>query len=235
MIVAIMQPYFFPYLGYFQLMHCVERFVFYDDAQFMKGGWINRNRILLDGAAAWWTFPIVRDDHRLPIHRRFYSPSPQAHAGLEAKLANAYRRAPQFEEISGWISALLAAAPSNIAQANRLFAEAVAKRLGIRCEFLAASGFDLDPGLHGQERVLALCERAGASVYLNPIGGAQLYDREAFRDAGIDLRFLRSQPTDYRQAGGAHVPFLSIVDVLMFNRAEDFPALLARHEILEAA
>lgn len=232
MIVALMQPYFFPYIGYFQLMHAVDCFVFYNDAQFMKGGWINRNRILLHGKPAWWTYPVVRDDYRLPINQRTYCRSDRQVASLLDQVAGAYRDAPCFGDTFALLSGLLRGGSDNVAEFNRANAQQVAKEsLGIQCEFLASSEIDCDPGLRGQDRVIAICRQLGADVYVNAIGGAGLYDHGTFEDAGIQLRFLRTGAVDYSQFGNEHVPFLSIIDMLMFNAPAHRRALLERYEL----
>ena len=227
-----MQPYFFPYVGYFQLMHAVDVFVFYDEAQYMKGGWVNRNRILRDGAPAWWTFPIVRDDYRLPIAQRLYSADPADAQGLLDKLDNAYRRAPCHAATRALVAQQLGTDERRVSVFNRVHLEAIARSLGLRCRFLASSEIEHDRGLHGQARVLELCRRLGASRYVNAIGGLDLYDAEAFARAGVELAFVQARPPSYAQFGQAHVSSLSIVDVLMFNPPEQAQALLPHYRLL---
>lgn len=228
MIVAIMQPYFFPYLGYFQLMRAADRFVFYDDAQFMKGGWINRNRILLDDAPAWWTYPVVREDYRLPILARRYAPGAETRDALLRKVAHAYRRAPYVDEILPWLRDWFAGESGSVAEFNARHLEDIAGRLGIDVRLSRASELGLGDDLHGPERVLAMCARLGATHYINAAGGRALYDADTFREAGLGLSFLESLPTDYPQFGATHVPFLSIVDALMFLSWQGTAALLDR-------
>lgn len=235
MIVALMQPYFFPYIGYFQLMHAVDCFVFYDDAQYMKGGWINRNRILLHGKPSWWTYPVVHDDFRLPINQRTYHRSDRQVTSLLDKVAGAYRDAPCFDDTFAMLSGQLRGGSDNVAAFNRAHAQQVATdSLGIRCEFLASSQIDCDPALRGQDRVIAICRQLGADVYVNAIGGLELYDHGTFEDAGIQLRFLRTGAVDYPQFGDDHVPSLSIIDVLMFNAPRHRSALLERYQLTDA-
>lgn len=227
-----MQPYFFPYIGYFQLMHAVDVFVFYDEAQYMKGGWVNRNRILREGAPAWWTFPIVRDDFRLPIAERFYSGDAAEGQRLLDKLENAYRRAPGFAATRTLLARHLHAGERRVAAFNRAHLEEIARLLGLHCRFFASSEIEHDRSLKGQARVLELCHRLGARRYINAIGGRELYDAEAFARAGIELALVQSTPALYTQFGQPHVPFLSIVDVLMFNAPEQAQALTTHYRLL---
>jgi hypothetical protein len=224
--VAIMQPYFFPYIGYFQLMDAVDLFVFYDDAQFMKGGWVNRNRILHKGAAAWWTYPIVREDFRLPICERRYAKSAAQLESLKGKLEGAYRRAPCFAEAMPVIAGHLACENDHVSGFNQAHLQGLASMLGIACRFGTSSAIEHDRTLSGQDRVIELCKRVGATQYFNAIGGRGLYDAAAFADAGIELSFVEPGPVSYPQFDAPHVPFLSIVDVLMFNTVPQAKALL---------
>lgn len=235
MIVAIMQPYFFPYIGYFQLMKAVNRFVFYDDAQYMKGGWVNRNRILRNGSPRWWTLPIVRDDFRLAINQRFYGHGPETVQSMMDKLATSYRGAPYYAETHTEVKRLLEHAESRVSAYNQWHLERLARGLGVKCEFHLSSQLGIDDALTGQERVLAICERLGATDYVNSFGGQALYDASAFADRGVSLRFIQSLPGEYAQFGGAFVPYLSIVDTLMFNRGEALASQLDAYRLFTPA
>ena len=224
--VAIMQPYFFPYIGYFQLMDAVDLFVFYDDAQFMKGGWVNRNRILHKGQAAWWTCPIVREDFRLPICERRYATSDAQRESLQGKLEGAYRRAPCYADTMPLIAGHLAFEDDRVSAFNQAHLKGLASTLGITCRFETSSTIEHDRTLSGQDRVIELCKRVGATHYFNASGGRALYDAAAFADAGMALSFVEPGAVSYPQFDAPHVPFLSIVDVLMFNTVPQAEALL---------
>lgn len=235
MIVALMQPYFFPYIGYFQLMSAVDCFVFYDDAQYMKGGWVNRNRILYDGAPGWWTHPIVREDYRLPIRQRRYARSPARTTALLAKLDGAYRTAPQFAPTVAMATEYLDNDLETVSAFNQAHLEGIARRLGIDCTFVPSSQLDYDRALGAQSRVIDLCRRLGASAYLNAMGGSALYDAGEFARRGLELGFVHPEVTTYPQLDRPHVPFLSIIDVLMFNSVEQASALLGRYDVVRPA
>lgn len=232
--VAIMQPYFFPYIGYFQLMDAVDLFVFYDDAQYMKGGWLNRNRILRDGTPAWWTYPIVRDDFRLPIRERRYGRSEDQIASLAGKLEGAYRRAPHYADAMPVIAQHLAHGDDSVSRFNQAHLEGLAGTLGIACRFERSSEIEHDDSLSGQDRVIELCRRVGATHYFNAIGGQSLYDPAAFADAGVALSFVQPGNVSYPQFDDAPVPYLSIVDVLMFNTPAQAQGLLRECRHLHA-
>ena len=235
MIAAIMQPYFFPYIGYFQLMKAVDVFVFYDDAQYMKGGWINRNRILVNGEPFWLTLPARGAQLTLPINERHYLLDGDRIGGIKQRLRTSYARAPAFKETFPVLCELLDFHDANVATFNEHLLTVLARKLGIICKFVVSSDLVKTPDLKGQEKVIDICRRLGATRYVNPIGGIDLYDPCAFSRVGIDLAFLRARPTHYAQAGQPHIPFLSIIDVLMFNSCEHTKGLLRDYEAITPA
>ena len=228
--VAIMQPYLFPYLGYFQLMKAVDTFVFYSDVQYIKGGWINRNRILGNSGADWLTLPVQDAPHGNAINDRHYVGDRVTRKKLVRKIEFAYRRAPRFDEAFQLISNCFTIEESNVAAFNQSILMAVARYIGIDCAFSISSDCRIDQQVKGQSRVLEICSRIGATSYLNPIGGIDLYYPDAFSRSGINLSFVRSRPTDYPQFGQPHVPYLSIIDVLMFNGPERVKELLNEYD-----
>lgn len=228
-----MQPYFFPYIGYFQLMNSVQRFVFYDDAQFMKGGWVNRNRILHEGAPRWWTYPVVHDDYRLPISSRRYHRSSGNDQSLLGKLDGAYRDAPHHDDTRSLVQACLAVDDDVVSRLNQRQLSVLSRRLGITCDFHLASDLAVDDALTGEQRVIEICRQLGATRYINSAGGMSLYRRASFEAAGIELVFLQPRPRPYAQRGQAHVPSLSIVDVLMFNPVDAARAMLDDHDLAQ--
>ena len=230
-----MQPYFFPYIGYFQLMAAVDVFVFHDDVQYIKGGWVNRNRLLNANAPLWWSMPVVKGDHHLSIRDRQYQHSDAQAKSMLNQVDGLYRKAPQYRRTREHLDRYFHHGATGVAAFNQFHLTSLAQELGLNCRFLVSSEMHKDDTLHGQARVIELCRRVGATRYINPIGGTSLYDAEAFAAAGIELQFLQSQATDYAQFGGEHLPFLSIVDVLMFNDAAQTADLLPRYDLIAPA
>lgn len=228
-----MQPYFFPYIGYFQLMRLVDVFVLYDDVQYIKGGWINRNRILVNGAPSWLTFSVTKAPLEFAINQREYVLDAKETDGLVNQIANAYGKAPFFNQIFPWIASLIRYETSNVALYNQNLLMSLAQHLGLTCRFEVSSSLVKDNLLKGQERVIDICSRLGATHYVNPIGGIELYARSAFDKAGIELNFLKARQVEYTQYTNTHVPFLSIIDVLMFNGIDGAIALLDEYDLLK--
>jgi hypothetical protein len=233
MIVSIMQPYFFPYIGYFQLMSACEVFVVFDDAQYIQRGWVNRNRILIKGSPQWVTLPVNYADHRWPINRRDYllqdGVQPQK---LLRRIAGAYQGAPHFRETMELVSEILSFPDPNVAAFNVNLLRRTAAFIGIPTPLLMASELEKDNSLAGQDIVTDICSRLGAARYINPIGGADLYDDGFFAAKGIELRFLRSCAPVYAQFGSAPQASLSIIDALMFNGAKATAAMLPEHRLI---
>lgn len=234
MTLAIMQPYLFPYIGYFQLLASVDRFVIYDDVTFIKQGWINRNRMLINGEAAFFTVPLSHQSSGVAIRDTRISDSPQ-HRQWPEKLMksfdNAYRRAPEFAPTRPLVEGVVARATSRIAELALDSIRAVAERLQIRTPIVDSSTRYGNGHLHGQDRVLAICRAESATRYVNLAGGRTLYSRDRFRAEGVELQFIEPKPIEYRQFGTAFVPSLSIVDVLMFNPVERVRELLGACEV----
>lgn len=213
---AIMQPYFLPYIGYFQLIAAVNLFILYDNIKYTKKGWINRNRFLCNGRDAMFSLPLKADSDLLDIRERRLASDFNCDR-LINQLAGAYRKAPYFEHAFPLIEQILRQKEQNLFQFLYGSIVLVCQHIGITTEIRISSDIPIDHALKNQDKVLALCEAVGTNVYVNAIGGIDLYSKEDFRSHRIELKFIRSKPFVYRQFGNDFVPWLSIVDVLMFN------------------
>ncbi len=231
MIVSIMQPYFFPYIGYFQLAACSDIFVFHDDVQYIKGGWVNRNRILRDGQPRWLTLPVRKGASRLTIQQRQYQLDEPVTARVLRRVEASYSKAPRFSAVFPLVEKLIKLANANVADFNDNLIERITAELGGRPKFIRSSELDKQSHLAGQERVVHICQRLGATHYVNPIGGTRLYDADRFARASIGLSFLEPAEITYPQFGDAPVPNLSIIDVLMFNDAERVARMLKQYQL----
>ncbi len=228
-----MQPYLFPYIGYFQLMHAVDRFVVADDVSFIKQGWINRNRLLINGEPAYFTVPLKRhpadalirnveiDDRSAPRWRR----------ALLATISNFYRRAPSFDEVYPVVERVLGGPFAKIADMARASLREVRDYLGIDVEIVESWSACGNAHLKGQERVIDTCRMARATDYVNAIGGRALYSRDAFLAHGVQLHFVETDAIEYRQFRTPFVPSLSVIDLLMFNDRSAARALLTRYQL----
>jgi hypothetical protein len=224
-----MQPYLFPYIGYFQLMQAVDRFVVYDDVAFIKQGWVNRNRILINGRPSYFTVPIKNASSFTLIRDTLVGDDQQHARWIEKTLKtfdNAYRRAPQFGHVFPLIEAVLRKPTNRVGELAVASLKAVAGLLEIGTEWVDSSTLYDNAQLSGEERVVAICLAERATDYVNASGGRELYDRNRFEAAGLRLHFLQPHSIEYRQFNDPFVPWLSIVDVLMFNPIETVRAFL---------
>ena len=213
--LAVMQPYFFPYIGYWQLFNYVDRFVIYDNIEYTKKGWINRNRFLQDGKAVYMTVPLEKDSDYLDIKKRRISEEFWKRKILH-QLSAAYKKAPYYEEIIRLVEEIYKVDNNNLFEFLQETIRMIVDVLDIDTELITSSDLDENPELRGQARVINTCKLCNADQYINPIGGVDLYDKEIFKKAGIDMFFLEPKLTPYKQFNDVFVPSLSIIDMLMF-------------------
>lgn len=231
--VAIMQPYFFPYLGYFQLIGAVDLFLLYDDVQYMKGGWINRNRILQNGAPAWFSMPVRHAHFKLPISARTYCDPIKNGAALLSTLHTAYRKAPYFRDGIQLAEAIFTCSDESVVGYNHAALLKICAYIGIQTPIELTSNAKTDQTLSAEDRVLELCKRTHATHYINAAGGRDLYSNQLFRAHNIELSFIEMDRNfEYSQSMNmpvdkdfsqtpAFIPNLSIIDLIMFNTQSD--------------
>ncbi len=214
-----MQPYFLPYIGYFQLMAAVDTFVLFDDVCYINRGWVNRNRILLNGAAHMFTVPLRgASQNRLICEIEIAEPLLWREKMLRM-FHQAYARAPQYSVVMPMVERIFRFPSLKLAEFLRNSLQEVALALGLPVRVVESSRIYQNDRLKGQDRILDICAREHADTYINLPGGADLYDAGEFARRGLCLQFLQPRPLTYRQDRADHVPWLSIVDVMMFNSA----------------
>ena len=229
--VAVMQPYFFPYLGYFQLLAHVDVFVVLDDTQYIQRSWINRNRILENGVAAYLTLPVAGGSRRKMICEQPLHEPGSRQPKLLKRVRRAYHAAPHLDSVSALLEPLFPGDDETIAYFNVRALRALDEFLGLSTRLVVASERGYPRCRIAQERVIRICLEEGGTRYVNPIRARSLglYDQAAFSAAGLELSYL-SMNADirYDQTGGPFVPDLSVIDVLMFNSPAQTGELLDR-------
>lgn len=225
--IAIMQPYFLPYIGYFQLMSVVDEFVIYDNIQFSKRGWIHRNRIIENGKDVYITLPIKKDSDYLDIDKRFLADNIEAQRKkLIAKIENNYRKAPYFNETIVLCHEIFNCKAKNLFDYIYNSLIVLMRHLEINTLITKSSSIEIDHTLKSSEKVKAIVNKLKGEIYINPIGGVELYDKKDFNKNGIDLRFIKTNTIVYHQSNNKFIEFLSIVDVLMYNDKEKVKKML---------
>lgn len=225
--LALMQPYLFPYIGYFQLLSQVDRFVFYDDVNYIKNGWINRNRLGLNGEPRYFTVPLSNASPFQKIRDVTITPASGWQRKLGESIRHAYSRAPHFAAVSALVQRVFETDTLHIGQLAKTSVRQVADYLDLATDFIDSSAPYGNADLHGAQRVLDICRREQATDYFNVPGGRALYEPASFAECGVRLHFVEPLPFEYAQGGPEFLPSLSIIDVLMYNDPVRVRGLLA--------
>lgn len=223
---GIMQPYFLPYIGYFQLIAAVDHFVIYDTIKYSKKGWINRNQMLVNGSASMFSVPLRNASDHLDIRDRHLAETFRPEK-LCAQIEAAYRKAPEFGRVMPLLRDMLHHPALDLFDFIEHSLRLCCAHLGIATPILISSQVEGGPPcLSGAARVIDICHRVGTKVYVNPPGGRALYAAADFQKAGLDLKFLQPRLPAYTQFGVDFVASLSILDVMMFNSADAIRATM---------
>ena len=224
--LAIMQPYFFPYIGYFQLIAGVDKFVFYDDVNFIKNGWINRNRLYLSGDVRYITVPLSGASPHQKINQVQIQMNDNWRKKMLESIRHAYSKAPYFTDVFALLTHVLSARDECIATLAKKSVVAVSNYLGIKVQFVDSSDIYQNADLNGAQRVIDICLNESASHYYNLPGGKALYNSDEFTSKGVALGFINAKLKPYPQLSKEFAPGLSIVDVLMFNDVSSIREML---------
>jgi hypothetical protein len=215
--VAVMQPYFFPYIGYFQLVTAVDKFVYLDDVNYNKKGWMNRNRLMIGGSVQYFTIPVSGASQNQKINEVKIQVTGPWREKMTRSLAQSYAKAPFVNEALHLLEKVLCIQSEYLSDYAKTSIKVIADYLDIKTTFIDSSQSYGNGSLSGSERILDIAKREEASVYYNLPGGASLYDDKVFNTQKIELRFIRPNLEPYPQNSNAFTPGLSILDVLMFN------------------
>lgn len=216
--LGIMQPYFFPYIGYFQLINAVDEFVVYDNVEFTKKGWINRNRILVNSKDDYITLPLKKDSDYLHIYQRHLADTwVSDRKKMLNRIKESYRKAPYFDTVYPVIEESILFEDQNLFNFILHSVQQINEYLNIKSQLITASTIAMDHELKAESKVIEICKSRNANIYINPSGGVALYSKSNFADHGINLQFIKSDDIQYKQFDKAFVPWLSIIDVMMFN------------------
>lgn len=232
--VGIMQPYFLPYIGYFQLIAAVDLFIVYDNIKYTKKGWINRNRMLLNGADTIFSLPLKKGSDFLNVADRELSPDFNRQKFLN-QMRGSYMKAPQFNAVWPLLERIVECEDNNLFRYIYHSILEISKYLDIKTNICLSSEVSIDHDLKNQNKVIALCKAVGATNYINTSGGIDLYSKAVFDGAGLQLNFIKALPSEYAQLGNKFVPWLSIIDVLMFNSRSSSQEQIASGYSLELA
>lgn len=232
--LSIMQPYLFPYLGYYSLIENTDEFVFFDTPQYIRKGWINRNRILSsDNVPIYFTIPVRKADRNTPIQNIKVSEDLKWKKQFWGSLIR-YKSAPYYNKVIDVVKPVIEEDTVFISKIAITSIIKVAEYLGIETKFHIFSEMDMDfPEVkEPDEWALYISKEMHADVYVNPPGGISFFDRDKYVKNGLELQFLKQDLPKYKQFNNEFVPGLSIIDVMMFNSPADIRDMMRNYEIL---
>lgn len=214
-------------------MSAVDGFVIYDNIQYTKKGWIKKNRFLSNGKAETFSLPLKKDSSLLNINDRYLSGDFEKEAArLLRQILGAYKKAPNFEATFTLFEKCLTYENKNLFDFIYNSIIVIKQYLKIKAKIIISSSLDIDHSLSSANKVKAICHNLEAKKYINPIGGLELYSKEDFIRQNIILNFHQAKPFKYNQFGNEFIPWLSILDVLMFNDNEKIKTYLNCFEII---
>lgn len=226
MTVAIMQPYLFPYIGYWQLIYAVDTFVIFDDVNFIKKGYINRNSILVSGRSQQFTLELIGASQNKLINEIEVGSNIQK---LLKTIEMSYKKAPYFSDVFPIIEDILNNKEKNLAEFIGYSLEKISNYLNIDTQFIYSSKIEKDNNLKAQDKILDICKKLGTTNYINAIGGQELYNKKKFQEQNMQLNFLKTELTEYKQFKSEFSPYLSILDIIMFNDKDEIQNMLKKY------
>lgn len=234
--VAIHQPYFIPYIGYWQLINSVELFAIADNYNYIKKGWINRNRILNGDRIQYFNISVEQISQNRYICDHVIKPIGPIDKKKKLKqLEGAYHRAPYLSDGLELMDRMLSFEGNNLADFLYESIRMVCEYLRIETPIVRTSDYEQDPSLRFADRVYDYCHQMGADTYHNLIGGLELYSFEEFKAHGIDIAFLEAIPYPYPQSSSQFEFGLSIIDIIMNNSVDDIQPMLDSYRLITAS
>lgn len=237
--LGVMQPYFFPYLGYFGLIAQTDRWIVFDPVQYIRKGWVNRNRVLKTGGGWKYVGVTMAPHHRETLIREMQVAPGVDHFGPLVRNLDHYRnkKAPHYQTVLDLLEQCFQPAPDALVPFLTRCLALTCGYLGIpfQAEVYSEMALEHEPAQRPGEWALNICKALGAKSYLNPPGGKAIFEPDAFRDAGIELLFHQQELPAYPQHTGTFEPGLSILDVMMFNTPEAIRDMLKIYQLEKAA
>lgn len=230
--VGIMQPYFVPYIGYFQLIDAVDEFVIYDNIQYTKKGWINRNRILQNGEPKYITLSLEKDSDYLDVADRRLAKSFDRKKMYD-KIKMAYKKAPYYAEVEEMIEKIIFYQTDHLFEYIYNSVREICRYLEIETPIYVSSTLNYDNHLKGQDKVLAICKERNADIYINAIGGMKLYHKKAFEEENMKLLFIKPQLEVYHQFQNEFQEAMSIIDCMVFNSKDKLMQMIKKYTLIE--
>lgn len=231
--IGVMQPYFLPYIGYFQLIYMVDEFVLYDNIEFTKKGWINRNRMLQNGKSEYFTLPLRKGSDYLDVSQRFLADTSEIELSkILRRITANYRKAPFFRDFYPVLEDVFLSKKKNLFEFIYQSIQSVLNYLDIETSIIVSSDLSNEISfLKKEKKVLEICKALNASSYINPSGGKDLYNKNEFKVENINLEFCKTKSIKYTQFKNDFIEHLSIIDVCMFNDKQTVKSFLKDFDV----
>ena len=227
--LGIMQPYFMPYIGYWQLMAAVDTYVVYDDVNYIKGGWVARNNILLNGQKHMFTVTLNGASPNKLFNEITIKDDFKKFSRL---IESAYRKAPYYNDVVNLLERIYNYEDKSLGAFMMNSFQVVLDYLGIKTQLLLSSSLNKDNNMRGKDKVKSICRLLDADTYYNAIGGQELYEKDDFKNSGIELFFLKSEISQYTQFNNEFLSGLSMIDILMFNSPKEINNMLNEYQLV---
>ena len=230
--LAIMQPYFFPYLGYFSLIDSVDTFVVYDDVNFIRRGWVNRNNFLGKQGVYRYTLPVKKASQNEKISNLSISEFQSQKKRFLTSMEHSYKKAPYYERVSALLNLIYSTNDDNLSNFLTRSLQHIIDYLGISATLLRSSELHIAKNTISQARIIEMCKELQASTYINAQGGAELYDSTSFSSENINLEFINFEGSEYKQhTENSFVSNLSVIDGMMFNSPSELLSIIKRYSL----
>ena len=227
--LGIMQPYFMPYIGYWQLMAAVDIYVVYDDVNYIKGGWVARNNILLNGQKHMFTITLNGASPNKLFNEITIKDDFKKFSRL---IESAYRKAPYYNDVVALLEKIYNYEDKSLGAFMLNSFQVILDYLGLKTKLILSSSLNKDNELRGKDKVKSICRLLDADTYYNAIGGQELYEKDDFKNSGIELFFLKTNLTQYTQFNNEFVSDLSMIDILMFNSPKEICNVLNEYQLV---
>ena len=230
--IGIMQPYFFPYIGYFQLIKSVDTFVVFDDVNYIKKGWINRNSLLVNGNAYLFRMALLSVSQNKYINEIEIDENSSWKQDLLKTISMSYKKAPFFEQVFPLVERIILVEENNLSKFLTHHLKQVCEYLKIETKIIISSNILKNDDVKGQDKIIEICKSIKGNHYINPIGGTELYNKDVFLNENLKLNFIKTNTIAYKQFKNDFIPWLSIIDVMMFNSIEEISLFLDNYELV---
>lgn len=228
-----MQPYFLPYISYFQLINAVDMFVIYDDVNYINKGWINRNYYLSDNNKQLFTLPLLGASQNKKINEIDLFEFDKFKKNFLKGIELTYKKSPYYQATIKVINDILNYNGINLSEFIFESLQKINSYLSITTILIPSSSIYQNTNLKAQERIIDICKKEQATHYINPIGGVELYAQEKFEAENLNLKFIKTGNINYRQTSEEYTPYLSMIDTMMFNSVDEIKKLLLNYELVK--